>query len=61
MVHFFNGALIRTEVFYKIGIPDVKFFIRGDEVDFLSRVKKAGLKYGTLATVRCSTPPHGPR
>ena len=56
MVHFFNGALIRTEVFYKIGIPDVKFFIRGDEVDFLSRVKKAGLKYGTLATVAVQHP-----
>lgn len=56
MVHFFNGALIRTEVFYTIGIPDVKFFIRGDEVDFLSRVKKAGLKYGTLATVAVQHP-----
>jgi rhamnopyranosyl-N-acetylglucosaminyl-diphospho-decaprenol beta-1,3/1,4-galactofuranosyltransferase len=56
MVHFFNGALIRTEVFYRIGIPDVKFFIRGDEVDFLSRVKKAGLKYGTLATVAVQHP-----
>ena len=56
MVHFFNGALIRTEVFYKIGIPDVKFFIRGDEVDFLSRVKKAGLKHGTLATVAVQHP-----
>ncbi|WP_342451717.1 hypothetical protein [Arthrobacter sp. H16F315] len=43
-------------MFYKIGIPDVKFFIRGDEVDFLSRVKKAGLKYGTLATVAVQHP-----
>ncbi len=56
MVHFFNGALIRTEVFSKIGLPDMKFFIRGDEVDFLARVRKAGLKYGTLATVAVRHP-----
>lgn len=56
MVHFFNGALIRTEVFSTIGLPDMKFFIRGDEVDFLARVRKAGLKYGTLATVAVRHP-----
>lgn len=56
MVHFFNGALIRTDVFSKIGLPDMKFFIRGDEVDFLARVRKAGLKYGTLATVAVRHP-----
>jgi rhamnopyranosyl-N-acetylglucosaminyl-diphospho-decaprenol beta-1,3/1,4-galactofuranosyltransferase len=56
MVHFFNGALIRAEVFSTIGLPDMKFFIRGDEVDFLARVRKAGLKYGTLATVAVRHP-----
>ncbi|WP_434993826.1 glycosyltransferase [Arthrobacter sp. Ld5] len=56
MVHFFNGALVRADVFPKIGLPDMKFFIRGDEVDFLARVRKAGLKYGTLATVAVRHP-----
>jgi rhamnopyranosyl-N-acetylglucosaminyl-diphospho-decaprenol beta-1,3/1,4-galactofuranosyltransferase len=56
MVHFFNGALIRREVFHTVGLPDLKFFIRGDEVDFLARVKKAGLKYGTVATVAVRHP-----
>jgi len=56
MVHFFNGALIRADVFSRIGLPDMKFFIRGDEVDFLARVRKAGLKYGTLATVAVRHP-----
>ncbi|WP_308662779.1 glycosyltransferase family 2 protein [Arthrobacter sp. B1805] len=56
MVHFFNGALIRADVFSRIGLPDMKFFIRGDEVDFLARVRRAGLKYGTLATVAVRHP-----
>ncbi len=56
MVHFFNGALIRREVFHTVGLPDLKFFIRGDEVDFLARVKKAGLTYGTVATVAVRHP-----
>lgn len=56
MVHFFNGALVRADVFSRIGLPDMKFFIRGDEVDFLARVRKAGLKYGTLATVAVRHP-----
>ena len=56
MVHFFNGALVRAEVFATIGLPDMKFFIRGDEVDFLARVRRAGLRYGTLATVAVRHP-----
>ncbi|TDK27598.1 glycosyltransferase [Arthrobacter crusticola] len=56
MLHFFNGALIRREVFHTVGLPDLKFFIRGDEVDFLAKVKKAGLKYGTVATTAVRHP-----
>lgn len=56
MVHFFNGALIRAEVFSTIGLPDMKYFIRGDEVDFLARVRKAGLRYGTLTSVAVRHP-----
>ncbi|MUK03609.1 glycosyltransferase [Vibrio cholerae] len=56
MVHFFNGALVRADVFSKIGLPDMKFFIRGDEVDFLARVRRAGLTYGTLTTVAVRHP-----
>ncbi|THJ66193.1 glycosyltransferase [Arthrobacter echini] len=56
MVHFFNGALIRAEVFSRIGLPDMKYFIRGDEVDFLARVRRAGLRYGTLTSVAVRHP-----
>ena len=41
--HFFNGALIRSDVFFKVGLPDMRLFIRGDEVDFTLRLRKAGI------------------
>ena len=46
--HFFNGALIRSDVFFKVGLPDMRLFIRGDEVDFTLRLRKAGdpLRHG---------------
>ena len=40
--HLFNGALIRRELFAAIGLPDERFFIRGDEVDFLYRARAHG-------------------
>lgn len=54
---FFNGALIRSEVFFRVGIPDVKMFIRGDETDFMLRLRKAGIPFGTVTTVALSHPP----
>jgi rhamnopyranosyl-N-acetylglucosaminyl-diphospho-decaprenol beta-1,3/1,4-galactofuranosyltransferase len=39
--HLFNGALIGTEVLFSIGLPDPRLFIRGDEVEFLYRARRA--------------------
>lgn len=53
---FFNGALIRADVFFKVGLPDLRLFIRGDEVDFMLRLRRAGIKFGTVTTVALTHP-----
>ncbi|OYR10274.1 glycosyltransferase [Brucella grignonensis] len=57
LAHFFNGALVRRDVFFKVGIPDIRLFIRGDEVDFLLRLRRSGVRFGTLTTALVSHPP----
>jgi len=47
--HLFNGLLIRATAIFKIGLPDLRLFIRGDEIDFLHRMSRAGLAFGTTA------------
>jgi rhamnopyranosyl-N-acetylglucosaminyl-diphospho-decaprenol beta-1,3/1,4-galactofuranosyltransferase len=42
--HLFNGALIGRSVFERIGLPDPRFVIRGDEVEFLYRARRAGIR-----------------
>lgn len=54
--HFFNGALIRSDVFFKVGLPDIRLFIRGDEVDFTIRLRKAGIRFGTVTTTAITHP-----
>lgn len=54
---FFNGALIRSDVFFKVGLPDLRLFIRGDETDFMLRLRQAGISFGTVTTVAISHPP----
>lgn len=54
--HFFNGALIRSDVFFKVGLPDMRLFIRGDEVDFTIRLRKAGIRFGTVTTAAIMHP-----
>ncbi|WP_026555398.1 glycosyltransferase [Arthrobacter sp. 35W] len=53
---FFNGALIRADVFFKVGLPDLRLFIRGDETDFMLRLRQAGIPFGTVTTVALSHP-----
>ena len=43
-VHLFNGALISAALFQRIGLPDARFFIRGDEVEFLIRARRSGAR-----------------
>ncbi|MCP1388150.1 glycosyltransferase family 2 protein [Corynebacterium sp. TA-R-1] len=46
----FNGALISAEAMERIGVPDYRLFIRGDEVEYHRRLAQSGLKYGTALT-----------
>jgi rhamnopyranosyl-N-acetylglucosaminyl-diphospho-decaprenol beta-1,3/1,4-galactofuranosyltransferase len=41
--HLFNGALVRSEVFGAVGLPDPRFVGRGDEVEFMLRALRAGV------------------
>ncbi|STC69371.1 MULTISPECIES: glycosyltransferase [Corynebacterium] len=46
----FNGALIAAAAMERIGVPDYRLFIRGDEVEYHRRLSQSGLKYGTALT-----------
>ncbi|GAA1341450.1 glycosyltransferase [Arthrobacter roseus] len=54
---FFNGALIRRDVFFRVGLPDLRLFIRGDETDFMLRLRKSGIPFGTYTGTALSHPP----
>lgn len=43
----FNGALFRAETILAVGVPDIRLFIRGDEVDMHRRLVLSGLPFGT--------------
>lgn len=43
----FNGALISADTMARIGVPDYRLFIRGDEVEYHRRLSRSGLKFGT--------------
>lgn len=44
----FNGTLFTTGVIARIGNIDYTFFMWGDEIDFVRRVRRAGLKMATV-------------
>ncbi|MEI7717555.1 MAG: glycosyltransferase family 2 protein [Mycobacterium sp.] len=43
----FNGALFRASTLEAIGVPDLRLFIRGDEVEMHRRLVRSGLAFGT--------------
>jgi rhamnopyranosyl-N-acetylglucosaminyl-diphospho-decaprenol beta-1,3/1,4-galactofuranosyltransferase len=43
----FNGALFRASTLEAVGVPDIRLFIRGDEVDVHRRLALSGLPFGT--------------
>jgi rhamnopyranosyl-N-acetylglucosaminyl-diphospho-decaprenol beta-1,3/1,4-galactofuranosyltransferase len=43
----FNGALFSAEAIEAVGIPDLRLFVRGDEVDVHRRLVRSGLPFGT--------------
>ena len=45
--HLFNGALIASAAFAQIGLPDARLGMRGDEVEFLLRARRSGLRIVT--------------
>ncbi|WP_375458316.1 glycosyltransferase [uncultured Enterovirga sp.] len=49
--HLFNGALLSADACRRFGVPDFRLFIRGDEVDFLNRVRRGGGQILTLTNV----------
>jgi rhamnopyranosyl-N-acetylglucosaminyl-diphospho-decaprenol beta-1,3/1,4-galactofuranosyltransferase len=43
----FNGALFRATTVEAVGVPDLRLFVRGDEVDLHRRLVRSGLPFGT--------------
>jgi rhamnopyranosyl-N-acetylglucosaminyl-diphospho-decaprenol beta-1,3/1,4-galactofuranosyltransferase len=43
----FNGALFRAGTLEAIGVPDLRLFVRGDEVELHRRLVRSGLPFGT--------------
>ncbi|OFJ53951.1 galactofuranosyltransferase GlfT1 [Mycolicibacterium grossiae] len=43
----FNGALFRASTVDAVGVPDIRLFVRGDEVDVHRRLVLSGLPFGT--------------
>ena len=42
-----NGALFSSRCLDTIGVPDLRLFMRGDEVELHRRLERSGLKFGT--------------
>jgi len=43
----FNGALFAAAALDAVGVPDLRLFIRGDEVEIHRRLVRSGLAFGT--------------
>ncbi|MDV3123866.1 glycosyltransferase family 2 protein [Mycobacterium sp. 21AC1] len=43
----FNGALFRAATVDAVGVPDLRLFVRGDEVELHRRLVRSGLPFGT--------------
>jgi rhamnopyranosyl-N-acetylglucosaminyl-diphospho-decaprenol beta-1,3/1,4-galactofuranosyltransferase len=43
----FNGALFAASALELIGVPDLRLFVRGDEVEIHRRLVRSGLPFGT--------------
>lgn len=46
----FNGALFTADCLDRVGVPDLRLFIRGDEVEVHRRLVRSGLAFGTCLT-----------
>ncbi|OBJ70742.1 glycosyltransferase family 2 protein [Mycobacterium sp. 1274756.6] len=46
----FNGALFAAATIEAVGVPDLRLFVRGDEVEVHRRLARSGLPFGTCLT-----------
>ncbi|SIS22150.1 galactofuranosyltransferase GlfT1 [Williamsia sterculiae] len=46
----FNGALFSAGALDAVGVPDLRLFMRGDEVEMHRRLVRSGLRFGTCLT-----------
>lgn len=46
----FNGALFSAAALDRVGVPDLRLFFRGDEVETHRRLQRSGLRFGTCLT-----------
>lgn len=47
----FNGVLINKESVRKIGFPDARFFIWGDDIEYTKRLQRQGGKIATISNI----------
>lgn len=47
----FNGVLLKKELIEKIGFPDARFFIWGDDIEYTKRAKQNGARIATIYDV----------
>lgn len=52
----FNGALFSAPALERVGVPDLRLFVRGDEVDMHRRVTRSRIAFGTALTVSYAHP-----
>ncbi len=52
----FNGALFTAEALERVGVPDLRLFVRGDEVEMHRRVLRSGIAFGTDLDVAYAHP-----
>jgi len=45
-----NGALFSAKALDTVGVPDLRLFVRGDEVEMHRRLVRSGLEFGTCLT-----------
>lgn len=47
----FNGVLLNAHLVEKIGFPEAKFFIWGDDMEYTKRARQAGAKIATISDI----------
>lgn len=52
----FNGVLVTRDLIEKIGVVEAKYFIWGDDVEYLWRAQRAGARVATVTAARFAHP-----